>query len=48
MSDYIKCECGMIVKGTSQKQAEAMLQYHTSSKIHKKQLQYRKEMKGGK
>lgn len=35
----IKCECGMIVKGTSEKHTKSNLKNHKKSKLHKKLME---------
>lgn len=36
MVEEIKCECGFIVRGNSQKHVEANLEIHKKSKLHKR------------
>lgn len=42
MTEYIECECGMIVKGKTLKHVKACLIYHKKSTKHKEQLEARK------
>lgn len=39
----IECDCGWVVKGNSEKHAEANLKIHKKSKLHKRLIKYKKE-----
>lgn len=38
MTETIICECGIIVKGTSEEHAKANLEIHKTSKRHKSRM----------
>ena len=44
MTSYVKCECGMVIKGINEAHAKAILKIHKTSKKHKEQMQIKKEM----